>query len=80
MRIARRQPHDDGHENRATTAPNAACTCGKTAPSTADFLVLRSLSWRVSLEGVRTQEPHLLLVEACLHPAQHDVVDALLVA
>ena len=35
---------------------------------------------RASLERVRTQEPHLLLVETCLHPAQHDVVDALLVA
>jgi hypothetical protein len=35
---------------------------------------------RVSLERVRTQEPHLLLVETCLDPAEHDVVDALLVA
>ena len=33
-----------------------------------------------SLERVRTQEPHLLLVETCLHLTHHDVVDALLVA
>ncbi len=33
-----------------------------------------------SLERIRTQEPHLLHVEASLHPAQHDVVDPLLVA
>jgi hypothetical protein len=39
-----------------------------------------SLSRGVSLEGVRPQEPHLFLVETGLHPAQHDVVDALLVA
>src|SRR3954452_2746471 len=32
------------------------------------------------LERVRPQEPQLFLVETGLHPAQHDVVDALLVA
>ena len=34
----------------------------------------------VSLERVCTQETHLFLIETCLHPPQHDVVDALLVA
>jgi hypothetical protein len=34
--------------------------------------------WQL-LERVRPQEPHLFLVETSLHPAQHDVVDALLV-
>jgi hypothetical protein len=38
------------------------------------------MSGRVSLERVRTQESDLLLVETCLYPARHDVVDALFVA
>jgi hypothetical protein len=34
----------------------------------------------VSFEGVDSQQSHFIDVESSLHPTQHDVVDALLVA
>ena len=74
-----------GGTNHHATDPahGPAPTCGGVTHRAGSWLNERLhprvVAVRASLEEVRTQEPHFLLVESSLHPAQHDVVDALLV-